>query len=52
MMFLLFIRFAFFLMIAIALIAFWLSWSHGESIHDWLKETVEYYFTDQTNKKE
>lgn len=45
MMFLLFIRFAFFTMIAIVLGAIVISWYHGQSIGEWIDETVEYFLS-------
>lgn len=52
MMFLLMIRFVFFLMIAIVAVAFALAWSHGQSISEWIDETVEYFFNeDKKNLK-
>ena len=43
MMFLLFITF--FAMIAIVLGAIVISWYHGQSIGEWIDETVEYFLS-------
>lgn len=51
MMFLLFIRFAFFALVGITLAAFVISWYRGQSISDWLDETVEYFFAKQPKKE-
>lgn len=49
MMFLLFIRFAFFALIGILLAAFLISWYNGKLIGEWIDETVE-EFTKQPEK--